>query len=113
MKLSNKLTSISNHFKYYAALVLAEDGPQAAVRHELSKENWTFKSKYSEEELKAEIAASTALGHGVIIPFNRTVILSPENEEVFQTQGNRNTALEDRYKQAVRKAAARVYNIDN
>ncbi|QQG37037.1 MAG: hypothetical protein HYS17_04540 [Micavibrio aeruginosavorus] len=101
---------LSNHFKYYAALCLAEDGPQEKVRRELMKQGWSFKPSKTQAEMVEEIKASSMMGPVAAIPSVRTIILSPENEVVFRGK-NRNRDLEARYLQAVKQAAARIYDI--
>lgn len=103
---------LSNQFKYYAALCLAEDGPQEKVRRELMKQGWQFKSSMTEQEMRDQMIASGMIGPVAAIPDVHTIILSPENETVFRVK-DRDRALEARYQQAVRQAAARVYDIHN
>lgn len=101
---------LSNRFKYYAALSLAEDGPPEKIRRELMKQGWSFKASKTEAEMVEEIKASCMMGPVAAIPSVSTVILSPENEVVFRVK-NRDRALEDRYLQAVKETAARVYDV--
>ena len=111
MTLKNTLSSLTAHFKYYAAIALAEEGPQQKVRAELMKEGWRYKlTEMSEEEAK-NMMAMCAFGAPVTcIPPNKIKTFSPEGQEVFTKDGDK--ALEQRYKQAVRQAAARVYGIN-
>ncbi|MCM2343747.1 MAG: hypothetical protein NDJ24_04225 [Alphaproteobacteria bacterium] len=103
---------LSNKFKYYAALCLAEDGPQEKVRQELMKQGWQFKPSMTEQEMRDQIIASGMIGPVAAIPGAHTIILSPENETVFRVK-DRDHALESRYQRAVKQAAARVYDIHN
>lgn len=109
MTLKSTLSNLSAHFKYYAAIALAEDGPQEKVRTVLMKEGWSFKNSISDEEMKNIIIATSAIGPVACLDFGRTKIFSPEGEEVFTVK--RNKELEDRYKQAVRQAAAHTYGL--
>lgn len=104
------LTNLANKFKYYAAIVLAEDGPQDKVRQELMKQGWEFKQTLTQEDAVKQVSANAMAGSAACVPFGRTQIYSPEGEEVFK--GDRNKPLEARYKAEVRKAAAKVYDIN-
>jgi hypothetical protein len=109
MTLRSTLSNLSAHFKYYAAIALAEDGPQHKVRAELMKEGWSFKNSMSDEEMKNIIIATGGAGPAGCLNFGKIKIFSPEGEEVFTAK--RNKDLEDRYKQAVRQAAAHTYGL--
>lgn len=109
MTLKSTLSNLSAHFKYYAAIALAEDGPQEKVRTELRKDGWSFKNSLSEEEIKNIIIASGSVGPIGCFYLGKIKVFSPEGEEVFTVKRNRE--LEDRYKQAVRQAAAHAYGL--
>lgn len=102
------LTNLSNRFKYWAALALAEKGPQDKVRAELMKQGWKFTSSLTCEEMMNNVLASGMAGPVGCITFARTKICTTEDEDIFQT-GNKD--LQQRYKDDVRAAAAKVYGI--
>ncbi len=109
MTLKDTLSNLSAHFKYYAAIALAEDGPQEKVRAEMMRQGWTFKNALSDKEMEAFVQASGMAGTMAGSQISKMKIFSPEGQEVFTTE--RNKELEDRYKQAVRQTAARTYGI--
>ncbi len=104
------LKNLSNRFQYYAALALAEDGPQEGVRAELMKKGWSFKPALSNEEIINTVRISAIIGPaGCIVP-NRTKVLNEDGVDIFSAQGT--PEQRQRYKADVRQAAARVYNIN-
>lgn len=104
------LKSLSNHFKYYAACALAEDGPQQAVREELSRQGWSFKPSLTQEEFQRAVCASVLDGAVGQIPQNRTKIMNKDGVDIFSAAGTAEQRRE--YKAAVRAAAAKVYQIN-
>ncbi len=102
------LTNISNRFKYWTALVLAEESPQADVRAELMKQGWQFQSTLSREDVINNAMVNGMAGPMGCVTFGRTKISNAEGEDIFQT-GNKE--LQKRYKDDLRAAAARLYGI--
>ncbi len=104
----SNLSNIFNRFKYWAALSLAEDGPQDAVRAELMKQGWQFKNTMTREDVMKTVIANGMAGPLACIPHARMMVCSPEGEDVFLSD---NKGLQQRYKDDVRAAAAKVYGI--
>ena len=101
--------SISNYFKYQAAVLLAQDGPPKAVRQDLMKKGWQFRPSMTEKEARDHIiAGSMAGGPAAAVPFMTTRVFSPEGEQVFKLK-DRNPELEARYMAEVRASAAKLY----
>lgn len=109
--LSEKITSLTNKFKYHAAVLLCEDGPPEKVKAELKKEGWSFKPSMTEEEVKREILGSAFMAPVVYVPTVYTHVTSPDGKDVFGRNAEKDAKLH--YKEAVKQAAARVYGISN
>lgn len=105
----SNFSNLSNRFKYWTALALAEDGPQEKVRAEMMKQGWQFKSGLTQEDALRNVIASGLAGPVGCITFPRTKIYSPEGQEVFTQESD--PALQKRYREEVRATAARVYGI--
>lgn len=102
------LKNISGRFKYWAALALAADGPQAPVRAALMKQGWQFQNALTQEDIVNNVMVNGMAGSMGCATFARIKICSPNGEDIFQT-GNKE--LQKRYKDDVRAAAARLYGI--
>lgn len=107
MDIAGTFSRLKSKFQYHAALLLAQDRPPQAVRAELIKEKWDFRSSMTQEEALNYVKANSIGGPACAIPPITTKIFSPEGEEVFKCE--RNQPLEDRYMAAVRKAASTIY----
>lgn len=107
MTLKSKLSNLTAHFQYYAALALAEDGSTQKVRDELTKSGWRFKNSLSDDEIKAIVQAGIGVGPAAHLLHNKINIFSPEGQEICTR--NSDPKQDERYKQAVRKSAAAIY----
>ncbi len=104
----SNFSKLSNRFKYWAALALAEDGPQEKVRAELMKQGWTFNSTLTREDTINNVLVNGMAGPMACVQFASTKIGNAACEDIFKS-GDKE--LQQRYKDDVRVAAARVYGI--
>lgn len=101
---------LSGIFKECAISVMAAMDPKGKVEDALRRDGWQFKQSMTEEEVRDYILSCSAAGPVPILP-NETKIFTPEGQEVFP-KGQRDEALELRYKQARRTAAIREYGLN-
>ncbi|MFN3828057.1 MAG: hypothetical protein ACK4NR_10595 [Micavibrio sp.] len=107
---SDKLTSLANKFKYHATVLLTPEDPPTRVKQELLKDGWQFKPSRTEEEVKQEILSSAFMTPVVYVPHVYTQVISPEGEEVYGL--NSNSETREKYREAVKKAAAKTFNVN-
>lgn len=107
---SDKLTSLANKFKYHATVLLTPEDPPAKVRQELVNEGWNFRASMTEEEVKKQILSSAFVTPIVAVPVVFLRVSSPEGKEVFGEKADEGT--KQQYREAVKRAAAKVYNVN-
>ena len=107
MSIIDKLATLSAHFKYYAAIALAEDGPPEKVRAEMEKHGWHFVPSTATDIGHNMMTRATASGY--IPSGSKMRIFTPLGKEVYTKKSNK--PLEKLYKDLVRQTAAQVYGI--
>lgn len=105
-------TDLCNKFKYHAAVFMADEGTTQKVRSAMQEQGWKFGSSLTPEEAYALVKSGAITDCPVAaVPLSFPRIYTPEGHMAIGPDGQRDPAAEQRYKNAVRETAARVYGV--
>lgn len=103
---------LCNKFKYHAAVLMADEGTTLKVRSAMTEQGWKFGSSLTPDEAYALVKSGAVTDCPVAsIPISFPRVYTPEGRMAIGPNDQRDPAAEQRYKNAVRETAARVYGV--